>query len=95
MSKLKQVAFGERRHPCWDLGIVSDGEKQQIPDHFPLAERRISLSPAFPKTIQLPLSEKAYLNLDDGAFSQISHCPPPPSVFCLFSAGLPAEIEGI
>lgn len=94
MSKLKQVAFGERRHPCWDLGIVSYGEKQQIPDHFPLAERRISLSPAFPKTIQLPLSEKAYLNLDDGAFSQISHCPPP-SVFCLFSAGLPAEIEGI
>lgn len=67
----------ERQHPCWDLGIVSYGEKQQIPVHFAVAETWITLSPAFPKTIQLPLSEKAHLNLDDRAFSQISHCPPP------------------
>lgn len=86
----------ERQHPCWDLGIVSYGEKQQIPVHFPVAEAWISLLLVFPKTIQLPLSENTDLNLDDSAFSQISHSPSQVfKCFLSFSAGLPAEIEGI
>lgn len=72
MGKLKQVAFWERgRH--WrgntltgvrNVTVVSCSKKQQISSHFL-------------KTVQLSLSEKACLDLDDRALPHLPVSPPP------------------